>query len=349
VDHLCQLMLDKKQFFKIPRDELSAEELIVIDKMLESDVLFKQETTIKNGLIPKTTGVLSFTFDEFRDYCITKYILENCRGEDDFLEWWDKAHLETWTILEGMERYTFFLAKSDGNSILLILKKCKEYDRLYWENIWELEEAHFNQDDIQKLKNEVLNDGKFASQVAVFIFMRQDKNYFSKTNVELLFETLDQLAENQVLYEKIIREFFRMTVKDRYGIEDRVKGTVLPCDKLILFFDKHQDSAEFIEENAHFLRLSIYISTIYPSQIERLWVNAFLASPQTVEEILTIYLEKENLPLLICCNLRHILESLPRKGSYNAKLVGLMKLLDKRLRRDDYMKANNELNSIWDI
>lgn len=348
VDHLCQLMLDKKQFFKIPRDELSAEELIVIDKMLESDVLFKQETTIKNGLIPKTTGVLSFTFDEFRDYCITKCILENCRGEDDFLELWDNAHLEKWTILEGLERYTFFLAKSDGNSILPILKKCKEYDRLYWENIWELEEAHFNQDDIQRMKNEILHDGKYASQVAVFLFMRQDKNYFMKTNVELLFEILDQLAENQVLFEKITRDFFVMTEKDRYGIEDIVKGTVLPCDKLISLFDKHQDSAEFIEENAYFLRLSIYISTIYPYQIEGLWVNAFLAAPETVVGILAMYIEKKNVPLLICCNIRHILTSLLRKGSYNEKLTELMKLLDIRFCRDDYRKANNELNSIWD-
>ncbi len=349
MNHLCQLMLNKKRFFKIPRDELSEEELFIIDKMLESDVLFKQETTIKNGFIPKTTSALSFTFDEFRDYCITKYILENYCDEKYFLEWWNRAHSETWTILEGVERYTFFLAKSEENDILPILKRCKEYNRIYWENVWELEEAHISQDDINNFKNEILNDGKFSSQVAIFLFMRQDRNYFSKTNVELLFDILDQLADNQSLFEKIIRDFFIMTTKDRYGIESNIKGTVLPCDKLISFFDKHQYNAEFIEKNVSFLKLSLYISTIYPSQIEKLWVNAFLTSPTTVEETLAMYLEKRDAPLLICCNIRHILIALIREGANNQNLTRLMELLDKRLRRKDYIKVNEEFGSIWDM
>ena len=48
---------------------------ISIDKFTEDEVIFKGEAFIKGGIVPKQVVTIGFTFDEYRDYCITNYMV----------------------------------------------------------------------------------------------------------------------------------------------------------------------------------------------------------------------------------------------------------------------------------
>ena len=79
----------------------------LIRVLLENDVVLKGEDVVEHGLLKEQAVVISFTFDEFRDYCLTNYILRNSKDEKIFFGFWDMMVDETQTVLEGVEKYAF--------------------------------------------------------------------------------------------------------------------------------------------------------------------------------------------------------------------------------------------------
>ena len=58
-------------------------------------MVLKGEGVVEHGLLKEQAVVISFTFDEFRDYCLTNYILRNSKDEKTFFEFWDMMVDET--------------------------------------------------------------------------------------------------------------------------------------------------------------------------------------------------------------------------------------------------------------
>lgn len=346
IDHICQLMIQDRQFSKIPRCKLSKDELDMFDKLLEADVIFKQEMQIKKGYLKETEVFLSFTFDEFRDFCITRYILKSSDGST-LSSLWKTMHQENWGILEGVERYIFFLARTEGKDLLTVLKAEEEYTQLYWKNVWELEEADITTEDIEMWREEVLTDGVHATSAANFLISHRDRSYFKRTNIELFFGMLDELAEDLGIFEKVTQKFFRKTKKDKYGSGMGERAGVLSCDKLVDAFNEHKDDAKFIKNNIDFLRLSIYMVEIDASQIGTVWLNAHISVPEVVEKILELYIQQENLPQLLYQNIQIILEAFPDKTGENTSLAKLRTALDEKIRKYDYKAINRSLASVW--
>lgn len=346
IDHICQLMIGTRQFSNIPRSKLLEEELAIFDKLLETDVIFKQEIQTQKGFLKETEIVLSFTFDEFRDFCITRYILKN-NDEKSFSELWIKMHLENWSVLEGVERYIFFLARTEGKEILPVLQKEESYAQLYWKNVWELEEKDITMEDIQIWKGELLSGGAYAASVVNFLLTHRDRNYFTKINIDLLFEMLNQLADNLAAFDLVTRKLFGKTQKDSYGRKTREKETALPCDELTERFKQHNEDIEFIKRNKDFLRLSIYMLEIDIYHIRTMWIDVYLKLPEEVEEILKMYVMKKDLPQLIYHNIQLIFEAIFRKIGRNTRLEKWKEALDEKLQKYDYKTINENLASIW--
>ena len=363
IDHICQLMIDSRQFTEIPRSRLSEEELAMFDRLLEADVIFKQEVQVKKGLLKETEIVLGFTFDEFRDFCITRYILKNSDTES-FSALWRRMHKENWSILEGIERYIFFLARTEGEELLPVLEAEKEYKQLYWKNVWELEEADIGPEDIGMWREELLTGGEYAAPVANFLLSHRDRNYFRTVNTDLLFEMLNQLAINLAVFDSVTQKLFCKTQKDYQGRETGERAGVQSCDKLTEAFQEHKEDKAFIKRNADYLRLSIYMVEIDAYQIGAMWSDVYAEVPETAEEILEKYVMREDLPQLIYHNLEVILDAIigedgeekgtlrenrefEKSGGYG-KLGRLRATLNEKTQKHNYKAINSHLAAIWD-
>lgn len=370
IDHICQLMIDSRQFSEISRSGLSEEELVMFDRLLEADVIFKQEVQVKKGLLKEQEIVLGFTFDEFRDFCITRYILKN-NDQNSFSAFWRTMHAENWTILEGIERYIFFLARTEGEELLPVLQGEKEYEQLYWQNVWELEEAYIVPEDIRMWREELLTGGEYAASIANFVLFHRDRSYFRTLNVELLFEMLNELAEDLAAFDAVTQMMFRKTQKDFQGRETGERAAVLSCDILTETFKKYKEDAEFIKRNTDFLRLSIYMMEIDGYRIGAMWADVYAKVPEAAEGILEGYVMREGLPQLIYHNLEFIFEAIFREHSENGeaeepegskelressgfrkvgevtKLDRLRAALAEKAQKYDYQAINSHLAAIW--
>lgn len=346
VDHICKYMIENKSFSNIPRRELSEQELTIFDQLLENDVLFKQEMECKTGFLKENEIVLSFTFDEFRDFCLTRYILTH--DIKNFRAIWNQMHSEEWIVLEGVERYIFFLSRTVGKEILPFLQQEESYAGMYWDNVWELEEKDIEEKDIGKWQDELLVNGEHAADIVSFLLHHSEKEDFPKLNVELLFKMFNQLAENLEMFHIVTERLFGKKQKDRYE-EFQAEQPMLPCEVVTKEFMEHSEEEDFIKRNKHILQLSIYMVEIDAYQLEDMWVKIYLTTPEVVKNIFDIYLKEQELPPLIYQNLERIFRGIYMKCGRNQKLECIKQQLDKKVYRYDYSAINADLKSIFEF
>ena len=64
LDKIVRYMIEKKEFFHVPVSVFTQEEERILIKMLENEVIFKDEQVIKSGILEKKSMTISFTFDD---------------------------------------------------------------------------------------------------------------------------------------------------------------------------------------------------------------------------------------------------------------------------------------------
>ena len=138
---------------------------MVIESLLENDVILKGDIQVQEGFIEKTTNVISFSFDEFRDFCITDYILTQKAEKAELLKFWNKMTSENLVIKEGVQKYIFYLAFTKyAETLLPIIENTIEYDEIYWKYVWHIEERYISKKDILKWK-EMFFNGKYIVEL----------------------------------------------------------------------------------------------------------------------------------------------------------------------------------------
>ena len=78
IDKIILQMINYNEYTSITIEEFTKDETQLLNDLLENEVIFKGESYTQNGIVPKPIVTIGFTFDEYRDYCITKYIITTC-------------------------------------------------------------------------------------------------------------------------------------------------------------------------------------------------------------------------------------------------------------------------------
>lgn len=75
-DKMILKMINNDEYSYVLKNEFTGDEIDLINEMIDNEVIFKGEQCTKTGLIATTVETVGFTFDEYRDYCITNYIID---------------------------------------------------------------------------------------------------------------------------------------------------------------------------------------------------------------------------------------------------------------------------------
>lgn len=343
VNTICKYMVENKIFNNIPRDVLNINEIQLLDILLEADVIFKEDQVVKKGFLSEYTEVLSFTFDEFRDFCITKYLLQKPDAQQSFPIIWDEMCNEHWGVLEGVEKYIFFLARTIVPDILPIIEKNGNYQHMYWENVWNLEDKDITGGDIQKWKEQFASKGPYRKRLIWYLLSRRNRSYFMVASIDLLYEILDNMADNPGEFDDFIKVYFPISKVDKYNQEVYQKDCVLCCDHMVRALMKGLD-----EENIHvdyydFLKLSVYLYGIMPEAIKKLWEKALMSGCDAIIKITDEFLLKEHIAVVIKYNLEDIFESLIAISEHEK----IKKLYIKCRDEEQYQHVNMLLKDIW--
>ncbi|WP_339171283.1 hypothetical protein NSQ55_03620 [Paenibacillus sp. FSL H7-0943] len=315
LDKISEYMIREKSFFNIPSGIFNESEQELLYKMLDNEVIFKDEQIIKMGMLKRNTVVISFTFDEFRDFCITNYILTHLAEQQAFLEFWSQMNEENLTIKEGVQKYIFYLARTESQEDLLpIIQNLPEYETLYWEHIWGLEDRHFTAEDAELWKMQLITNERYAKKIVRDLIIKYDCEFFRNINIHLLFEALDVLVQKLDLYDAFIKRMFGVQRQEKNIYTSSRSESIWPFNTMVQDITNYVSVDNWNVNHSELYRLVIYLLELeYWSALD-LWHKLFEISPEVAVYILNE--TNQHKSSLILCNVKEILRHLKkvRKG-----------------------------------
>jgi len=306
LDKIAEYMIREKTFFNVPSGIFNEDEQKLLYQMLDNEVIFKDEQIIKTGMLPRNTVVISFTFDEFRDFCITNYILTHLAERLTFLSFWNQMNTENLTIRGGVQKYIFYLARTESQEDLLpILKDLPEYENLYWLYIWGLEDCHFTAQDKEAWKMQLITNGHQAEKIVHDLIGKSDCEFFGNINIRLLFEALDVLAEKIDLYDAFIKRMFGV-YRQKKGIDANPRPeSVWPFNRMIRVIEEYVNDDSWNVRHSECYRLVIYLLELENRGALDLWRKLYGVSPEMSVRILGEM--NRHKCSLILCNVKEVL------------------------------------------
>ncbi len=232
LDKIIDYMINNCQYYNIPIDILNSEELELVHELILNDVVLKDDIIIKEGFLNEQKTVISFTFDEFRDFYMAKYIARKFNKEqiEKFIK--DLNKKSNVSIKEGVYGYLFFIGRMYSEDLVEILKTSDDYNIVYWDNIFNLVDEKISDEDIGIIKNEFLNDGENRDEIILDLIFRYDISYFKKLNIKNLYNIMDSFCKKDYeKYQSFIRTKFQPDFSNNYysyGIK-----AIWPYDKMI--------------------------------------------------------------------------------------------------------------------
>lgn len=324
-DMISEYMICNKVFFNVPSNIFNESEQKLLTKMLHNEVIFKDDQVIKTGMHKENTVVISFTFDEFRDFCITKYILKHYSEKHTFLSFWDQMNKENLTIREGVQKYTFYIAHAESQEDLLpIIQGLPEYEELYWSYIWDLEDRYFTVNDAESWKAQLLTNGPYAKLIVHDLIGKYNCDFFININIRLLFEVLDKLSHTIYLYESFTKWMFGVSRQKKEIYASPEPEYVCPFNKILKHIATHVDDNSWNVLHSELYRLTIYLLELEYKNALDLWRDLYVESPEVAVHILGEMNEHKS--SLILCNVKEILQHLEKNRNGDEYSIQIKRL-----------------------
>ena len=267
-DRMISKMIDNDEYSSVCKQEFTEDEIDLLNEMIDSEVIFKGEEYKKTGLVTNIVETVGFTFDEYRDYCITNYIIKKY-DENDLLKFMQHIEQIKSPICEGVQKYLFYLSHTKYKSELKeIIKKILTYETFYWKHIWSIDEQYIDDHDIDKCREQIIRSSDFMTIVIKNMVVRHDCNFYKKINIFLLMEILDELSISSYEVFSSITQMFPFKKSD-YDCDFTPR--VLYINSILQYLIKFIEDDILIEQYVQLLKFTVYIFQNEQYEICEVW------------------------------------------------------------------------------
>lgn len=317
LDKIIDYMINNCQYYNIPIDILNSEELELVHELILNDVVLKDDIIIKEGFLNEQKTVISFTFDEFRDFYMAKYIARKFNKEqiEKFIK--DLNKKSNVSIKEGVYGYLFFIGRMYSEDLVEILKTSDDYNIVYWDNIFNLVDEKISDEDIGIIKNEFLNDGDNRDEIILDLIFRYDISYFKKLNIKNLYNIMDSFCKKDYeKYQSFIRTKFQPDFSNNYyshGIK-----AIWPYDKMIenLKSKLRRKNSRIYKE---LFKITIYLYNVIRWKTDEFWELYIKYLPDMAIE--TLDEMNNNVPEEVNKNIKDILNHIISRNIIQKKEI----------------------------
>lgn len=323
LNDIISRMIKANNYSSVSTDEFSNDEIKLLNEMIDNEVIFKEESFNKSGLVNRKIETVGFTFDEYRDYCITNYLIYTY-DEEELLSFLYQIEQEKSPVCEGVQKYVFYLSHTKHkNELKDIIKKIPEYEDLYWRHIEEIEEKYLDEDDIKKWMDQIIDNKPYIIDVIGIMVMRFDCTYYKKINIKNLMSILDEFLETSKDRFYFIVELFPFIENDDFRYYSQQIKYVCNYKDILQRISNDIDSNVPVECYEELVRFSVYILMNNEHDSCNLWEAFYNHNREKALEILKSL--NSHRSSLIQANVARLLSTLLRKKSDNE----LQKLLDE--------------------
>ncbi len=207
-------MVENDSFANMPLSTLlvnaDIQQREVVNRFLDNNVLVRKDLKSVSSSPFANMEVVNFTFDEFRDYLVSHYLIDVVLPESqtDFsgyvIKYTDASHM----LSEGLTTFLFSYIKRIKEPFALETIQSQPWYKLVFRDlIWDVEEKDVTDDDIVLIKQFLREcDIKVSRNLAYW--ERWNTDTFKRINIKLLLEHLSSLDGAG------LRDFFDKTWSD---------------------------------------------------------------------------------------------------------------------------------------
>lgn len=247
IQSVVSFMIKENVYVNVPLDNIIAnagdKEMYV--RFLDENILVKRDIQTDEKGVFTSSEVVNFTFDEFRDFLISRYLVEVLyqKSKEEFTTFLENQITEKSPILEGCSTFLFFVSRRNSDKTLNdILFKQPWFDTVFSSCVFSLKDSQITDDDKKILRDKLINNEKYSGSIIWDLILRYDINYYKNLNIYFLFEILRELTQQQYS-ECFISKFST----DRWGHYGGIKQEDLVSQIDDIIEDKKSREANYYE------------------------------------------------------------------------------------------------------
>lgn len=248
IKKVVKKMIEKKQYTNIVLDEIldSRDDKELYVRFLDENILIKRDLIEYGNTIFGSSEVVNFTFDEFRDFLISDFLINEIfvNSKDDFTEFISNEVKKDSPLMEGCSTFLFYKSrKTTDANLKSIISAQIWFKNVFARCIFNIEDDEISKEDKDTLK-ELLFDTTISKGNIIWnlIFSGNVKNL----NIDFLFNNLLEMNEKE----------FKLNFTDYFGTSNRK----INQQNILDFLSKKLASGWVNTENRHKLfELLIYM------------------------------------------------------------------------------------------
>lgn len=202
---MVQYMVENKTVFNVPlshlQQYLSEQEKSIFDRFLDENILLRKDLTPERKGPFSRSEVVNFTYDSFRDYLISTYLLDvvepNNYSTFEALakEYTAKGH----QLREGLVPFLFVHARNSQNNKVINMISCLDwYTGVFEMFIWDIDDILITQDDIVLVKSILASDQPRYMANKLIFWGHWNSELYPKLNIRVLLEYLAGLNDKEL-------------------------------------------------------------------------------------------------------------------------------------------------------
>ena len=196
-------MIEVRKFSDVPLAVIPMDKQTDLLALLDEDIILRRDPGGGLTDLGPTRDVLNFTYDEFRDFLIARYLIENVypQGEAAFLDFVEQDGQAP--ITEGIKRFLFYWSRSPTNQAFWHFYSSQPaYDEVYPEEIFSVDEAQLNDKDAHRVRDILAAGGRDGRNVARHLISRWNSRRYAVLNLELLLTVVG--TGDDALHEQLV-------------------------------------------------------------------------------------------------------------------------------------------------
>ena len=279
---IARQMLNAEEFANADLKGASEDESRVIAKLVGEDIVLRRELPLE--CLDNLGGeAFSFTYDEMRDFIISRYLVKEVSGTDLGTLESVFENLTGLPIEEGVFRYSYLIARdTDNKEVISICEKDEKFDRHYIYNLNLLSPTLQKESDAERIRGylSTLTRVDLLRRVCVYLWHRKDLS--DHLNLSLLAEHIQTLDEANCM--SFFEKMFEKNVWDS-GRRHHISQLNSVLDSVL-----EQEDSVILKANVYKIALFIQMSSCALWDVREAFKNRMstLAKEQLIMEAIQI-------------------------------------------------------------
>lgn len=297
VQGVVEYMITHNEFFNVPLStllaKLNADEQRIFDRFLDENILLRKDLRPEAKGVFVHNEVINFTYDSFRDYLVSSYLL-------DILSYTDfetfKSNVNKFTMAEhhlheSLCPFLFVHSKNSMNCKAFDFIQTKEWYRNTFVNmIWDVNDEYITTSDIQLLKEEMIKSPRIA--LRLIYWNRWNSKVYLNLNIRILLDVLSTLDDRN------LSEFIEIAwpTDQRGEYKSYREQTTNRIEELL------DESAYWENSDTHnIFELVLYMTTFSPNYVRSCYLK-YIRKFHNIEQLEQVSLVTKSTSLVMTIN-----------------------------------------------